>query len=112
MRHHDKKIGKIIDELTTYLLRKNVKNISIEIKCFEHKDKIVFTFCDATDELLNILKETLTQERDEQLEEYGWELLGENDCSGELNLIGMLIDRCEFKSIGTKTEISLFRSNY
>lgn len=111
MRHHDKKIGKIVDELTTYLLRKKVNNIAINIDCTKHNDIITFEFSDATDALLNILQETLTQERDEQLEEYGWELLGENDCSGELNLIGMCIDRCEFESMGEKTKITLYRSN-
>ncbi len=111
MRHHDKKIGKIVDELVTYLLRKNCRNIKISIECSSDNDKIVFTFCDATDALLNLLKETLTQDRNEQLEEYGWELLGENDCSGELNLIGMLIDKCEFKSIGKYTQITMYRQN-
>ncbi|MFV0499298.1 MAG: hypothetical protein ACK5NF_04605 [Bacilli bacterium] len=109
MNHFDKKIGKIIDELTTYLLKKNCNNIDISIKKSEEEVHLIFNFDFICSKLIDMLEETLSQERDESMEEYGWELLGENDCSGELNLIGMCIDDLNVEIDGNHARIELIR---
>ncbi len=109
MNHFDKKIGKVIDELTTFLLKKKCDDIEIKIKKHSDKVELVFGFTYTDEKIITLLEETLSQERDESLEEYGWELLGENDCSGELNLIGMCMDNFDVEITGSKALIVLTR---
>lgn len=110
MNHFDKKIGKVIDELTTYLLKKSCEDIEIKIKKEAKAIELIFSFSFPDPKILDILEETLSQERDESIEEYGWELLGENDCSGELNLIGMCMDNFEVEVVGNNATIHLTRT--
>ncbi|MFV0424855.1 MAG: hypothetical protein ACK5K7_04755 [Bacilli bacterium] len=111
MNHFDKKIGKIIDELTTFLLKKKCNDIEIKV----HKDttntQLTFQFQFNNSKILELLEETLSQERDECIEEYGWELLGENDCSGELNLVGMCMDSFDVEINDDIAKIFLTRKN-
>ncbi len=109
MKHNDKKIGKIIDELTMFLLIHKCNDININVHTGSDYDKLTFKFIKPTDELVDLLVETLSQEREETIEEYGWELLGENDCSCSLNLIGMCLDSCEFKTEDDLTVIEMIR---
>ncbi len=109
MKHHDKKIGKIIDEFSMFLLRNKCSDININIHCDEYEDILTFKFKVPKPAVLDLLKETLTQERDESIEEYGWELLGENDCGSELNLIGMCLDTCDFEVEGEQATVIMTR---
>lgn len=109
MNHFDKKIGKIIDELTTYLLKNKCNEIEIKVKKTDVITQLVFKFEFGDHKIIELLEETLSQERDESTEEYGWELLGENDCSGELNLIGMCMDNFEVELNGNNATIYLTR---
>lgn len=110
MNHFDKKIGKIIDELTTHLLKNNCNDIKIEINKDSTKTQLVFKFTFSDPKIISLLEDTLSQERDETLEEYGWELMGENDCSGELNLVGMCMDTFEAEFNGNEATIYLTRN--
>lgn len=107
MKHNDKKIGKIIDELTVYLLKKGIHNIDINIDYTMNAYKITFKVERLSEKMTELLDETLHQEHDESIEEYGWELLGENDCSCELNLIGICIDDCIIDHQGEYTIITM-----
>lgn len=109
MNHFDKKIGKVIDELTTHLLKKDCKDIKIEIHKTDELTKLSFNFNVRDKKMLELLEDTLGQERDETLEEYGWELMGENDCSGELNLVGMCMDTFDYKVDGDNVTVYLER---
>lgn len=109
MKHHDKKIGKIIDEFTMFLLKNKCNDVDINIHCDVQGDTIRFKFKLPDSNVLELLKETLTQERDESIEEYGWELLGENDCGSELNLIGMCLDKCDFEIEGDYATVIMSR---
>ncbi len=110
MNHFDKKIGKIIDELTTFLLKKKCNDIKIEIHKTTEQTQLIFNFKFNDEKIITLLDDTLSQERDETLEEYGWELLGENDCSGELNLVGMCVDTFEADVNGNEATIYLTRN--
>ncbi len=109
MNHFDKKIGKIIDELTTYLLKNKCNEIEIKVNKEAAVTQLVFKFNFSDYKIIELLEETLSQERDESTEEYAWELLGENDCSGELNLVGMCMDNFEVEIDGDSAIIYLTR---
>ncbi len=111
MNHEFKKVGKIIDELTTFLLKNGVCDIDIKINYEKSQVKIIFKFKGCRKRQKDLLIETLTQERDFCMEEYGWELMGENDASGELNLLGMCLDDVVFEEEGDLLTVMLVRNH-
>lgn len=100
MNHDQKKIGKIIGELTMYLLKNGHQSIGLHVTSLTDRFEIDLHLDACSMDLGLLLKETLLQERDHSLEEYGWELMGESDQSGELNLLGMCIDEVIFDEEG------------
>ncbi|MFI3329254.1 MAG: hypothetical protein R3Y05_02065, partial [bacterium] len=92
-----KKISKIVDELFLYFVKHGHANINLDIKITDEQIKIEITLENLDNTLLNKIKERLQEDREIEVEEYGWELMGESDCSNELELIGLLIDTVEHK---------------
>ncbi len=109
MNHNIKKNSKIVDELTTFLLKNGCNKITIELDYEIKKSTIVVKVNNLSPDLIELLTQTCTQERDLSIEEYGWELLGENDFSAELNLIGMLIDEFNIKNKDKSSILTLTR---
>lgn len=88
--HETLKNAKIVEEIFAYLLEKGCSkiNVTLEIK----ETETVFTVVlDYDEQLLKKLKKDIYCSREQELEEYGWELMGENECE-ELHTLGMLID--------------------
>jgi len=110
MSHEAKKVGKIVDEMLTYLLLKGAKDIQIDIKYEESEVKIQFIFFNLLLKEAELLTDTLAQTRDELLEEYAWGLIGENDYACELNLLGMCIDDFTMLEENGRTLIELRRN--
>lgn len=111
MNHEVKKMGKMIDELISFLLKKNLKHIKTSIDIEDEYTLITIEFDNLSAEVTSLLQETLSQERDASMEEYAWELMGESDASGELNLLGMCTDEFKMEQTDTKTKIYLKRLN-
>ncbi len=111
MSHDIKKAGKIIDELITFLLKKGLNDVTVNVNYHKSKTVIILSFNDCNEDVKELLEETLTQERNFCMEEYGWELMGENDASGELNLVGMCVDEANFEQNGCTTQVTLIRNH-
>ena len=91
--HETLKNAKIVEEIFAYLLEKGCPkiNVLLEIKETETTFTVVL---DYNERLMKKLKKDIYCCRDQELEEYGWELMGENECE-ELHTLGMLIDNYE-----------------
>ncbi len=111
MNSEFKKLGKIADELVTYILQKNSRHVNFDISVSPKISKLVLRFDTCSETIEELLFETLSQERNIGMEEYAWELLGENDSSRELNLVGMCIDDVTVDHDGEETTITLYRYN-
>lgn len=110
MNREVKKTGKIVDELVTFLLLKQHNNIDIKINYESDGIHLKFKFDELNFEEDELLKNTLGQARDEQMEEYAWGLIGENDYACELNLLGMCIDNFKMiKQDDGSTIIEIYR---
>lgn len=90
--HEYKKDCKIIDEITLYLMKNGYLKLSVDI---EFKDNTL-TFVIKTDKCREKVIQTIDKQinvpRELEVEEYGWELMGESDAQSELCLVGLLID--------------------
>ncbi len=111
MDHEFKKAGKIIDEIVTHLLRKGHRELNVDLKLNNNESIFTIKLERVDDDLLKLLDETLNQERDLSIEEYGWELMGESDFSSELNLVGMCLDEFRILKNDDYTEFMLIRNN-
>ncbi|MGL5042920.1 MAG: hypothetical protein ACRC6X_07490 [Culicoidibacterales bacterium] len=112
MINEKKKIGKMIDELTTFFLKKGHWDLRIDIKYTKTETTLSITVPNLSVEEGRLIKECFSQKRDCTMEEYGWELMGESETSSELNLLGMCIDSFTMIDAGNdKTAIEILRKH-
>ncbi|SCY83083.1 hypothetical protein [Alkaliphilus peptidifermentans] len=99
MSDHHSRIYKIINELTNFILKSGARHCDIKLE--EENESIKLTIAgysiDLSPEELEELQNSLSIPRQQPVEEYLWELAGENENYEELNLIGMMIDSASVK---------------
>lgn len=113
MIHEEKKVAKIIEELTMFFFSLGADEIETKIKREENTDIIRFRSNFDVDykEELHYLEKYLNKEKNDGLEDIYWELAGSGDPgeSSQLLLIGMMIDKAEI-NIGERTvELKLYK---
>lgn len=106
MMHEEKKVAKIVEELTMFFFAMGADDIQSEIE--KHDRQVVISFHanydSAYEDKLAGLKEYLTEEKNEGMEDIYWELAGSGDPgeTSQLLLVGMMIDKAE---ISVKEEV-------
>ncbi len=94
MRHEIKKICRIVDELTTMFLCHDTDEV--DFKIITQPDCAIIKIVDYNtrydDEDISHLRTLLNCQRQNEIEEYYWQLAGETDEDDELTLIGAMID--------------------
>lgn len=98
MKHEKMRIAKITDEMVNYLYSIGAKDISIRL--LEQDDQYNLTYKsdyeeinqDKLDNLITVCKNC---GKTNEIEEFYWELLGDNDSASELALVRMMIDEIE-----------------
>ncbi len=113
MVHEEKKVAKIIEELTMFFFSLGADEIETRIKRDENSDFIWFSsnYDPDYEEELHYLEKYLNKEKNDGLEDIYWELVGSGDPgeSSQLLLIGMMIDKAEIKIEGSKVELKLYK---
>ncbi len=112
MKHNKKKISKIIDELITYFLHIGSKHIQIDVLDEEHQYKIVFNcnIHDVDNKCMDKLVKGLNFDKQEEMEEYYWELAGECDTDTELSIVGMMINQYDLNIKDDELELIIYRN--
>lgn len=112
MKHNKKRLMKIIDELTMYLFSTGATNINISIEDREDVYVILIKSNYNKDKKEKIVKliEALKSPRQEEMEEYYWELAGESDVGSEMYLTGMMINIEHVDIDDNMLEISLYKN--
>lgn len=111
MKHDKKRIAKIVDELITYFFSMGATDIDINLKeekeCYKISLKCNYSCKDQgkIDKLIKYLKCA----KQEEMEEYFWELTGDCDVDTELTLVGMMTDEAKVSCSDNKIEVSLIR---
>ncbi len=101
---------KLISELAAFVFKAGGKEFDVNFK--EKDGTITITIKSHLDYLStsNLEKlRALDTPRQSQVEEYYWELAGENDQYQELSLVGMMIDEAEFSYENKVLTISVYR---
>ena len=109
MTHGEKKIAKIIEELTMYFFTMGSDRIQSGIERDGNRVKITFAsnYDPDNQEKLHHLEKYLNEPKNEGMEDFYWELAGSGDPgeTSQLLLVGMMIDQAEI-TIGD-AEVSL-----
>lgn len=113
MIHEEKKVAKIIEELTMFFFSLGADEIESKIKREDKMDIIWFrsNFEAEYKEELHYLEKYLNKEKNDGLEDIYWELVGSGDPgeSSQLLLIGMMINKAEIEIKDTRVELKLFK---
>lgn len=109
MNHGEKKIAKIIEELTMYFFTIGADRIQSGIEISGKQVTIHFraNYSEECRNRLHNLEEYFNEPKNEGIEDFYWELAGSGDPgeTSQLLLVGMMIDRADVE-IGDK-EVSL-----
>lgn len=113
MTHEEKKVAKIIEELTMFFFAIGAQKIESGI---EKQDKsVVISFCSDYDPAyeykLDRVNEYLNQEKNDGVEDIYWELAGSGDPgeTSQLLLVGMMVDKAEIKVGKGKASLKLYK---
>lgn len=111
MRYKREKLIKIMNELVNFCLRINMKDIKIDFSCREDWGKIsVEGHCaNPPLERLEGLEYILNSPRQEELEEYYWNLVGDGHGHQELEMVGTLVDSGSIEYKDNILKISICR---
>ena len=114
MKHEEKKVAKIIEELTMFFFTVGADEIETKITRNDHTD-IIWISANYDEEYkdeLAYLDEYLNKEKNEGLEDIYWELAGSGDPgeSSQLLLIGMMIDKAEIQITDSRVEVKMYKA--
>lgn len=88
---------KLISELAAFVFKAGGKEFDIKFKDKDEKIKITIeSDIEGLTESCIATLEGLDTPRQSEVENYYWELVGENDNYQELTLVGMMIDEAEY----------------
>ncbi|MFI3210399.1 MAG: hypothetical protein R3Y64_05040 [Peptostreptococcaceae bacterium] len=92
-----KKITRLIDEISTMLLKNGCSDLDIKLKREDDLSivKIVSFDCIFTDEEISDLRDVLNIQRQCEIEGFYWELMGDDINGDELFLVGSMIDSAD-----------------
>ena len=113
MIHEEKKVAKIIEELTMFFFSLGADEIETCIKRDGNSDFIWFSsnYNPEFKDELHYLEKYLNKEKNDGLEDIYWELAGSGDPgeSSQLLLIGMMIDKADIEINDSKVELKLYK---
>lgn len=116
MIHEEKKITKIVEELSIFFFSIGADKISSSIEKNGNQVKITFRSNYHPDYEHNIytLEKYLKEPKNEAVEDIYWGLAGSGDPgeSTQLLLLGMMIDQYEMKQDKNEVELVMYREAY
>ncbi len=96
MLHEEKKIAKIVEELTIFFFGIGGNNMSSTIKRIDDEAVIIFksNYDKSYDYKIEAMENLLKEQKNEGIEDIYWELAGSGDPgeTSQLLLIGMMVD--------------------
>ena len=113
MIHGEKKITKIVEELTIFFFTLGADKITSGIERVGRGAKITFrsNYLSEVEYGIESLEKCLNEPKNEGIEDIYWELAGTGDPgeSSQLLLVGMMVDRYELKRFENEVELVLYK---
>ena len=111
MQNEVKKITKLVDEVTSLLMRNGSNDINVHIKRNSDLSTITIIDYDSSypDDEIASLNDVLNIQRQYEVEEFYWELMGDDSHEDELFLVGSMVDSATVNKIGKDLHIVMYR---
>lgn len=113
MVHEEKKVAKIVEELTMFFFTVGGNKLSSGI--VKNEDEVEITFSSNYDpefsHSIEKLEEYLGEPKNAGIEDMYWELAGSGDPgeTSQLLLIGMMVDRYEMKKTENHVDLKMYK---
>lgn len=113
MIHEEKKVAKIVEELTMYFFAVGADKMESSIE--RRDNQVVISFCSnylaEYREKLGSLEHYLNEPHNSGVEDIYWELAGSGDPgeTSQLLLIGMMVDKAEIRFEGDLVKLVLYK---
>ncbi len=111
MRDEIRKINKLVDEMTSLLMKRCSSEIDVKIK--RENPNVVITIIDYNTTYSSFeieeLRSVLNIQRQCEVEEFYWELMGDDNKGDELFLVGSMIDFASVEKVDNNLEIVMHR---
>ena len=111
MKHINQRNMKIVDEIMMFCLNHGGHNIDLNLKREEKKTTILIKahINNLPKNIFNEIKSSLSTPRRPEMEEYYWNLNGDDDTDCELALVGMMTDDVNIEYNNNELKIELVR---
>lgn len=113
MVHEEKKVGKIVEELTMFFFTIGADKMSSGIERDGNSVKITFrsNYLPENEHAIHTMEKCLNEPKNEGIEDIYWELAGSGDPgeSNQLLLLGMMIDQFEMTKYENEVEVILYK---
>lgn len=113
MVHEEKKVGKIIEELTMFFFAIGADKIQSGIEKSDKQVVVDFkaNYDPAYADRVERLNQFLNEEKNEGMEDIYWELAGSGDPgeTSQLLLVGMMVDKADVCVRETEVELRLYK---
>ncbi len=111
MQHEVKKITLIINELIAMMLINGAEEIDVNIKRVGDVSEIILVHrnCKYSEDFIDKMRYNLKTQRQSEVEGYYWQLVGDDETSEELHLVGAMIDEAEVEKIENDLHIHILR---
>lgn len=113
MFHEEKKVAKIVEELTIFFFAIGADRMSSGIEKDGNDVKIMFrsNYLPEYEHSIHTLEKCLNEPKNEAIEDIYWELAGSGDPgeSTQLLLVGMMVDRYTMKKYENEVELCLYK---
>ena len=113
MTHEEKKVAKIVEELTLFFFAIGADRMESGISRKDNRVIITFeaNYQSEYEDRIHSLEKYMNEPKNEGFEDIYWELAGSGDPgeSTQLILLGMMIDRYEIKRYEQEVELILYK---
>lgn len=113
MTHEEKKIAKIIEELTLFFFAIGAEHMESGISRKENQVIITFEadYLTEYEDKIHSLEKYMNEPKNEGFEDIYWELAGSGDPgeSSQLLLIGMMIDKAQIEHGENRVKMKLYK---
>ncbi len=113
MTHDEKKVAKIVEELTIFFFALGAENIQSGIERREEHAIITFEadYLPEYEDRIHSLEKYMNEPKNEGIEDFYWELAGSGDPgeTSQLLLIGMMVDTAEIEHGENRVKLILTR---
>lgn len=113
MTHEEKKVAKIVEELTVFFFAIGADTINSGIRRKGNQVQITFdaNYSKEYEERLSSLEKYLNEPKNDCIEDIYWELAGSGDPgeTSQLLLLGMMLDKAEIRFENNLVHLKLYK---